>query len=831
MSKFAIAFVEDQSPATLRDLVIHLRKAEDADATLEVLSLKIPNLFVQLRDKFMVKSQRAAGGREQQEVHSQALAFSAELVAYVLLKNSSCSAELEALLSNTFSNGFDFVAHVFYPLIGSKMDLHVSTGVLVLQSLARHVPAFLIRNINWSWEPLTRISSMRRSTPLGVPRDLFLSFLSAMLEFTELVPDILKIRSLASQGIRCLDSENSVCFLQALKDRVVRNAAIPRVSKSAFFDAWVLHALAVKSSASCGKDIVIHLISKKSNHCILHTGEKSEALLLDFLKPIKVSHGTELVEAALYGRPELSRKYFQNQNLSLAKKSQLKWLMTVRGYSRIVTDSGVFSKAELGKIVGASEGLLSQLWGLRLLRTVVSESSTALPDLSYLFSLLPPLITGPTTVEKFLVLEELGLVFFAYRQKAPTAWRSFRFDWGSKLLDLADKSESPEIQTSLVKISSRLIAGRLLDSAVVGWVLRCFAFPDAVWIPVLEACGVFREDEVGVWFKEFRKNSLVRDWFARILKLVSENPLNFLREDEDCTKIFSVAAEEAAGDFREVVDRVEKRLRKRETKRLKSVAEVPVVDHPERPQTVHRDGLSEAIAALAVTRDLRSYLLDHAQALILGLGSSDDRKRQAAFNSCAELTARVFEEEETENNRFAFREVPQIALVLRTLRQSIPEPTTEAIPAPVSMIALSFAVASVFVFLKAEHVAYKVVSKFWTLTGSIDRRTIPCWEECFYDSSADARQLRLWLLRVIAKAAADPKSVPVVLQYLDAMMEMASCTVCDRGTVALVVSIVTNLIKAHSEGLLDIQGFVRRFGIVSFLQGIAKSKHLRDDDQ
>jgi nucleolar pre-ribosomal-associated protein 1 len=211
--------------------------------------------------------------------------------------------------------------------------------------------------------------------------------------------------------------------------------------------------------------------------------------------------------------------------------------------------------------------------------------------------------------------------------------------------------------------------------------------------------------------------------------------------------------------------------------------------------------------------------------LLFALTSEISDVRREGAEALGWLLGRLRREMETEEKRFAFKEVPQIFWLLTMVRNSL---TTRDEMLP--RVTASYAAAASRVLLRPEHPAYKAVYRNLTTGEMIGKKEIPLFEECMHNGEDEAKTLRVWWLRFVAKASDCDKSARILHHHklMEICMTLAVADSTDRVAASLAVTIVCGMVRAAEE-TRQREKLVRKFGIIPWLLHMANSKHTTDD--
>ena len=826
---------------TLKDMVHYLRKAPEPATVVEELLSAVPKLVDSLKETFLLRYNKKDDG--------QGLPLAAELYAVILECNPAMREKTVQLLLQD-QQGFDFTSSLVYPLLGSKIDWHISAVLRLLTVLVQSSASacnLIFRSINWSWEPVTFLSGKRKPTGEGLSvREALVTFVTAVIENAppgDLI-DVLRCRALMSQTTKSLDKDAASIknpFIAACNKRVAQNSELSRIVKSQFFDSWTLQAFArvvLQGSAEAAE--MLEIVTSRDNQlCIFPArGEKTTVTLIEFIKTLKGINPVcgRLICAALRGRPELGKSFFAEFTPQLPQAAlSLKTIASLAHLCRVLAVAGEGcrwispGRAELSRLVSAETGLI-KLYGLRLLRLTLplKPDVGSIPDLSFLVSLLPS-IAKLASKERYVVLCEWGTCITAYRKSLPEIFKRCKIDWASKL---TPQPEDEASALALLSITPAVLAGSMLSSSLCDWTaavlpllgndMLSHAAREALYA-VLEGCGVFRHGEPHQWLK-----SNINPKFVDALKAACDAPLSFLSSEGPCA-VFAASAKSFGMDS----DRVERRLVRKMNK--EPVEDVTIAEVEEESEAEPERKRSRADSPNPGTADLRDLLVNHSNELIIALASHEPSIRERGLNALAVILERLEDAAETEDRRFMFREVPQAAMLMKMLRNSVKAPTEgETLPEPLPLLKCMFASHALSVIFRPEHPAYKGVVAYLTSRSDIESKDVPLWNEFFMsDDPLEARTLRQWVLRVAAHSASDKASLQVLERrgILEAAMTLSVASSTDRGAVALCLTLITNAINASKDDPVSLNKLLRRYGIIGWLNAITSSKHCKDDDE
>jgi hypothetical protein len=150
--------------------------------------------------------------------------------------------------------------------------------------------------------------------------------------------------------------------------------------------------------------------------------------------------------------------------------------------------------------------------------------------------------------------------------------------------------------------------------------------------------------------------------------------------------------------------------------------------------------------------------IDDLFSSIMSLSSRDADERSCGFHFLAMfLRGLALCIEEKATGKFAFREAPQIAMILTWLRNGITAPVgNEEIPGPVPRRICVFVIEGMKILLEPKHDLYTVMYKFILSKPAVNMNSVPLWSSLFYSADpALCRTGRLWIMDVVTEAGED----------------------------------------------------------------------------
>eukprot|EP00397_Hematodinium_sp_SG-2012_P001317 GEMP01001318.1.p1 GENE.GEMP01001318.1~~GEMP01001318.1.p1 ORF type:complete len:1664 (+),score=313.68 GEMP01001318.1:503-5494(+) len=127
-------------------------------------------------------------------------------------------------------------------------------------------------------------------------------------------------------------------------------------------------------------------------------------------------------------------------------------------------------------------------------------------------------------------------------------------------------------------------------------------------------------------------------------------------------------------------------------------------------------------------------------------------------------------------NRMAFREVPQITLLLESLRNAIPAPES-GYPRLAPLIC-AFMASAVGIMLRPEHSLYLDVGRFFITRPHIDVEDVPMFYQLFYSERSEDRK---WIIKVLRRGGPN-WSIFARRHMVQSILSFAGSTLCDFGT-------------------------------------------------
>lgn len=196
------------------------------------------------------------------------------------------------------------------------------------------------------------------------------------------------------------------------------------------------------------------------------------------------------------------------------------------------------------------------------------------------------------------------------------------------------------------------------------------------------------------------------------------------------------------------------------------------------------------VAAALPPESVRPFLDSGClQYAVLTLSSPDGALRQAAYAVLAKVVRAV--------QRATFPDKRQTLLLLTVLRNSVAAPGVR-----LPLTATAFLVRAASVLRRPDHALYAAVSRFLLARPALALGRVPMFLDCFLQT--DPRRIaahRVWLLRVLAAAAAAPSAAPELRVWqasrvLDTLCAEHANPACDRVSRALVETTVARVL-AH----------------------------------
>lgn len=757
---------------------------------------------------------------------------------------------------------------------GDISKIHSALELVINQVNQSTVDAdSVFRLMNWSWPALS--SKARVTSPDGVKVvELFTTLVTALLSncSSALVPAIasckLVLRSVV-RGINAISPEIAVAYLDAVEAYV-----LPQKAARGFFldKAAVDNLIGLTSDDAELQDRCTDLIEKilKAKR-LFQTDQTAE-----YLTRIVKTRGCDAEAASLCARvisAHNSRQLYDSlmESMTFAQiggdQSILSKLTVLNFFIQLINAScpGDRLPASIGKsdltapILNFKQNRLVALFTLRLVRSILarfpagfeSQSSVSVRDklveLSSLIPVLKHFVEAKEEPSQVLFVCELTRVVLEYKRAFPGSFVECKFDW----LKLLDSTHSAHVEKIVIRFVFDLFSQSV---PITQNVARMFAklFTLKHHATTVTGCVV-----------EYFSNGS-----GRLFADANFESLSFPELETSVTGILRTAMTDphkltansvTAGKKRKTVEPEEKPEKKRKNSVVKSAsAAVPRLalknrwKCPPLPEDIEVDPFDLPTAGWVTMVFANALESSEAPAVnvidligsnklycaIVSLSSADECVRASAFEVLAialRALAMCIQSKGFESSRFAFREAPQVAMVLTWLRNGIPAPTEEqSLPAPIPLITSVFAVEAIRILFDPKHDLYSSVYKFvLARPGANIASDVQMWTELFFATDAVVLPAaRAWMLDIVRTAASDRTSLDVMIRrgVVEAVIE---ATVNLNGTAnefQTGVEIVATMLKTVKDDEAGGAAFVRRYALCQWIQFVSNSKFVKFDD-
>lgn len=228
---------------------------------------------------------------------------------------------------------------------------------------------------------------------------------------------------------------------------------------------------------------------------------------------------------------------------------------------------------------------------------------------------------------------------------------------------------------------------------------------------------------------------------------------------------------------------------------------------------------------------------------ILSLSSDNDCVRASAFEVLSVVLralAMSIEAKGWESNKCAFREAPQVAMVLTWLRNGITPPSEgESIPGPLPLISTVFVVEALKVMFDPKHLLYRAIFKHVLAKAAMKTTNdIQMWISLFFNTDGENfSPARQWILDIVRIASQDKTSIDLMVRRgaIEAVVESTvqlNATADEFWTgIDIVRNILNTLPQDTPEGsTVSRLAFVRKYALSQWVLLAVHSKWLRFDD-
>ena len=562
---------------------------------------------------------------------------------------------------------------------------------------------------------------------------------------------------------------------------------------------------------------------------------------------------------------------------------------------------GSVTKSELTvSIISVEQNRLISLFSLKMFGAILSrfptnfegqQTSSVRDKLVEVSSLLPllKLLIADDSSSSVLLLLELSRVILAWKRSFPGSFVECKFNWSKLLSESIPDDRNLKIVLRLV---FRLVAHSVpITSHVSAVILKLVAtaderpvLSDYCWALIGQyfskhvGLGLFDStEEAMVTISLVRKQGDAKSFFSQLFALLIDSPANVeIPVGKSC-----VAAAMHVMKLEGLIEKIERKTQKKRRRiceegespateidvqfvdpfECSSSHQLPRVSYKKRYlcpplPDVEVDPFDPALGGWATLMlaneldsdspsvnliDLVGQRVNFLYASIVSLSAQNTTVRQSAYDVLAVIlraVAMTIESRGFESGRFAFREAPQVAMVLTWLRNGIEAPTEgEGVPKPISRISACFVVEILKVMFDPKSPVYSVVYKLVLAKASLRISDLSGWTALYFNSDgANFAALRAWILHVVKLGAGDLPSIDIMARrgIIQALLESAinlNGSVDELDAVLSIVLLVTKTLasaKPIEEEGSALVSFVQKYGLAHWLSNM--SRNLRLDD-
>ena len=228
-------------------------------------------------------------------------------------------------------------------------------------------------------------------------------------------------------------------------------------------------------------------------------------------------------------------------------------------------------------------------------------------------------------------------------------------------------------------------------------------------------------------------------------------------------------------------------------------------------------------------------------AAVLSLSSPNECVRSSGFEVLSVVLRALaisLEAKGVESNKFAFREAPQIAMILTWLRNGIPADES-GIPAPLPLITTAFIVEAMKIVFDPKSPLYPLVYKHVLSRPAINAMSdIQMWEKLFFSTDGEYFALcRLWMMEVIRIGAMDKESIDLFTRrgVIEAVIEATSNLNGSADEFAAGIEVIRQILNtltgagaAKEENA--VLSLMRKYSLCQWTQFVSHSKFLKGDE-
>lgn len=749
-----------------------------------------------------------------------------------------------------------------YPAFSSgELDKICGALKTLMEAVCRstHDADSIFRSFNWSWPMLT--AKARSNTPQGIlVIEGFTCFLTSLLLkcSTPLVASIAGSRNVIRIIMRDLGSMNSLVviqFLKAIAQNVLTVKDVRSVRGYLLEKSAVEHLINLSSStndddlAAVADSVIQKILVNRKLFTIdfivdfsvkLIKSKSGNAESATMVKAILESHRSVILYDSL-----MQKLIFLNGDSTVLKKLRVLHFLNVLATAESPGTVFSITKVELtSSIIGPNK--LVSLFALKLFGSILARLNNKhekIVEISALLPLLLSLTSGPGTSSNILLLAALSRVLLTYKRVCPAAFFECKFNWLKLLVPTADKA--------VVTLAFRLLFGIYSTATPLTHHMGALLVRAIEIGEEREELASFCDNLVDFFFVENfkidvssirkRRRLIIETFFdmlinspgslsegETVLSSVLEK-LEIVKTGKKIQKIHTETAEELIPAKRQKLDPVEQYVLPRVSYKKRYLCPpFPEVDvDPYNPVLAgwaticlaNDFGDQETDEVSVNVIDLVGQRVDTFYACIMSLSHPAAVVRECAFEVLAIILRAIAVCIESAEGRYAFREAPQVAMVLTWFRNGILADMDVALP----RIVTCYVVEIMKIMFQPQHVLYPVLFKLILKKPFVKTNDFIHWSNFFYSTDgATLLEHRMWALHIIQQAASDPASIDIMIRrgIVQGVMECAIHLNSHGDEFELSL----NIVKIVLENCENKEVLVRKFGIVHWLRSCASSK-------
>ena len=751
---------------------------------------------------------------------------------------------------------------------------------------------FVFRSMNWAWPALT--SKARANSVEGVQVvESFTSLLTTLLVSCSdsLIPSLaqckLVIRAI-TRGMGSINPSVAVSYIRSIEERVLGQKGV----RGFFLDKAAVEQLIALSSDSAD-DAELGAETDKFLEKVFKTRRLfSTDVLVDFLvkfikaRSCSASAGQLLDRVLSYHKSatlydllmdKLTFIQLNGEKSTVRKLRLLNFLIHIIGSnspgSRL---PACITKSELtANILNYKQNRMVGIFTLRLFRVILcrfpdnfasrtSASDCVVKDRFVDLNSLIPLLKQNLKPEEILFLMELCGVVSEYNRTFRGSFADCKFDW----LKLVDENNVDDIRVSRILI--RFVFGLYKDVVPVTHQIgkmwsKFFSICEETslhclsdWLPNL---GIPQEEAhalVGI----AKKNSCGLSIANQLVEILVLRPKNLLNANKSSRLVDHLHVEgidvgkkiqKKLLSKKRKIDDVEIFSEKEEEEEKISLPKeilkaqrhktpplpVPTVSDPydlvlsQWSTVLYANHLN---ASSSVSVDLNELLgSNKLYSALLSLSCENECVRTCAFEVLAfslRALAMSIEAKGVDTYRFAFREAPQVAMILTWLRNGISPPEyDDSTPPSLPLISTVFVVEAIKILFQPKHSLYPLLVKHVLGKPAINAISdVQMWTNLFYcTDAANFSLFRNWMLDIVKIAAQDKSSIELMIRrgVVEAVLQSAVHLNGNPDEFLTCIEIIVQILRNLS--LEESLSFVRKFGLCQWICFVSSTKWIKFD--